>query len=840
MDGSNQGTSNARVPPLAGGLPLSLWGFLGSTGWGCGVRTGLFGFLLIMASGAALAESNHYLGLGSGGNGWIEVRWGRPRNLESWGWARLPWSMYDAARGETRVATGDLDGDGRDELLVGTGPYPTSGGWLAVLDDGLYEHRFLRWVRVPATAYNARNGETFPACGDVDGDGVAEMVIGLGAGGGSAVAVSRRDGTFRWVTLPGAPIGDGATHPACADLDGDGRDEIVVGLGRGGRARAAILDDETTSFRFLRWIETGGAYAEQVGASFPACGDMDRDGDAEVVMGRASFPSDGGWMARFASLRDGGGFLGWMRLPWTEYNARDGATRPAMGDVDGDREAEVLVGLGNGGGGRYAWFDNNAAFVRWGQVPTIRLPGNDGQTWPAVNRGRATAMFVAMHLQYNLSSGAPVPDADVDAIVQRCSVNRVRKIVVGVWTTRSLRRGVMWARREPGRADLANGDGSSAYLAAGRGFSLQRMIDAGRAARPPVEVYASLVSFGENTGVSPYQDAHSDFLRNSVVRHILDAYPGLAGVYLDYIRYTGRTDGIESGRAGYFPYAMSGTAGWAPTQTSAGAGSWSLRTGAIGNNQSSVVEFTIDVPAGGTFSFQRRVSSESGGDVLRFLIDGAERGRWSGGVAWGTTSYTVAAGRHTFRWVYAKDAGGVAGSDAAWIDAITVPAVDHARVTRLVTGIRQDVRARGRRLGAFMMGWAFTSDWRSYLPHIGQHWEDLSEGLDIMSPMLYAAYSSTYPTLDAIRATVRDRTRMAVGACAARRAPCRVETIVANWTDGRFTATPGTVFTSLAAAAEGGSDDFSVFRLEHMDRGSERGEWDALRTFLRGGAPPSR
>jgi len=38
-------------------------------------------------------------------------------------------------------------------------------------------------VQVPWPAYDASNGETYVAVGDLDGDGAAEIVAGLGAGG---------------------------------------------------------------------------------------------------------------------------------------------------------------------------------------------------------------------------------------------------------------------------------------------------------------------------------------------------------------------------------------------------------------------------------------------------------------------------------------------------------------------------------------------------------------------------------------------------------------------------------------------------------------------------------
>jgi len=794
-----------------------------------------------LGGASALAEDNYFIGLGRNGQGFVEVRWGAGRSNAAWGWARLPWSGYNAAVGETRAATGDVDGDGNDELLVGLSSYPAGGGgFVGVFDDCAKGCQFLRWVRVRWAAYNARNGETTPACGDLDGDGDDEIVVGLGPTAFGAVYVCDLAGPLGWARLPLGTPGDGSARPACGDVDGDGRDEIVLGTGRGGGARVAVLDDAAASFALLRWLPTPqDAYAAAVGEARPACGDVDADGDAEILVGRGPYGAGGGYIARYASLRDGAALTGWTRVPWTNYDSRDGETRPALGDTDGDRRDELIVGLGPGGMGYYCLFRPDGTFDRFQRVSNVQRVTPDGSTWPAIARGRSTAMFVALHLDYNLSSGAPLDNSALDAIVSRCSRERVTKIIVGTWSTRGIRRGLMYARREPGKADLLEGDGSSAFLDGGRGFSLQHLIDAGRAARPPVEVFASIVSFGENRGVSAYQDSHSDFLRNTVIRYHADNYPGLAGVYLDYIRYSGRVDTFESGEIGYLPLQMSGSAGWRATQTSAGAGTWSARSGAIGNSQTSTTEMTVDIPVGGTFSFKRRVSSESGGDTLRFSIDSVEKARWSGEAAWATSSHTVTAGTHRFTWSYVKDGGTATGSDAAWIDDITVPTVDHARVTRLVQGIKADLTARGMRVGAFLMGWAGVSGWRSYLPTIGQHWEDLSEQVDILSPMAYSAWSSYYTTLDSIKNRVREKTRWAVDAAMAKGSKARVQSIIANYSDGSLTATPLTIWWSLAAENEGGSDEFSIFRWGHMDRGSETGEWAAFQAYMRNGPPPS-
>ena len=71
--------------------------------------------------------------------------------------------------------------------------------------------------------------------------------------------------------------------------------------------------------------------------------------------------------------------------------------------------------------------------------------------------------------------------------------------------------------------------------------------------------------------------------------------------------------------------------------------------------------------------FWYSVSSESNFDYLRFYIDNVQQGNgWSGAVAWAQAQYNIAAGNHTFRWVYSKDGSVVVGSDKAWIDEVYV------------------------------------------------------------------------------------------------------------------------------------------------------------------------
>ena len=62
--------------------------------------------------------------------------------------------------GPGSVSGGDLDGDGRAEIVIGLGAYPANGGWVEVREDAAGGYTHLKWIRVPFSAYNEANGAT--------------------------------------------------------------------------------------------------------------------------------------------------------------------------------------------------------------------------------------------------------------------------------------------------------------------------------------------------------------------------------------------------------------------------------------------------------------------------------------------------------------------------------------------------------------------------------------------------------------------------------------------------------------------------------------------------------
>jgi hypothetical protein len=122
-----------------------------------------------------------------------------------------------------------------------------------------------------------------------------------------------------------------------------------------------------------------------------------------------------------------------------------------------------------------------------------------------------------------------------------------------------------------------------------------------------------------------------------------------------------------------FPWEFGGKKQWTLTTIEPYEGIYCSKSGWIYDDQTSELMVTYVSGVDDSISFYRRISSEPNYDFLKFYIDGVQYASWSGDKPWQRFSFPVAAGTHTFKWVYAKDIFLSVGQDCSWLDYIEFP-----------------------------------------------------------------------------------------------------------------------------------------------------------------------
>ncbi len=254
--------------------------------------------------------------------------------------------------GGVRTAVGDVNGDGMADLITapGAGSAPTVKVFSGT--DGAQLGSFLAFEE-------SFHGGVYVAAADFDHDGRSEIVVSPDESGGPRVRVLRgADGSRTVADFFGIEDSNfrGGVRVATGDSNGDLVPDLIVAAGFGGGPRIAVFNGASA-------ILSPGSPSRLVGdffafepelrnGSYVAAGDLNGDGIADFVFGGG--PGGG---PRVLAL-DGGDFLrsgGAERTELVNTFAFDpnerGGVRVSASDFDGDGWGDVLAAPGLGGGG---------------------------------------------------------------------------------------------------------------------------------------------------------------------------------------------------------------------------------------------------------------------------------------------------------------------------------------------------------------------------------------------------------------------------------------------------------------------------------------------------------
>lgn len=257
-------------------------------------------------------------------------------------------AYQEYVRNGVKVAAGDVDGDGKDEIITGTGDGSGPHVRIFEADGSVQSPGFFAYQK------HFRGGVNV-ATGDLDGDGIDEIIAGAGVNGGPHIRVFDNDGNPKLTAgfFAYDPAFRGGVTVAAGDIDGDGNDEIIAGAGTGGGPHVRMFEGDGTLlpnsfFAFHPDSRTG----VDVGA-----GDFDGDGRDDVAV--AQLANGEAW-TKIYRYNDNQTVLGEFRA----YGAgvETGANITAH-DIDYDGKAELIVGPGLGGGPQVRIFEKDGSSV---------------------------------------------------------------------------------------------------------------------------------------------------------------------------------------------------------------------------------------------------------------------------------------------------------------------------------------------------------------------------------------------------------------------------------------------------------------------------------------------
>ena len=270
--------------------------------------------------------------------------------------------------GGSVAGAGDVNGDGFADVVIGARGYDTLTGRAYVFYGQANGVSQTPATTLTGEAVHSEFGSVVAPAGDVNGDGRADVLVGapnfssgtgraylyLGGASGLATVAAR--------TLTGTGASDyfAKSLGTAGDVDADGYDDVVVGAdpygGPEGRASIYLGGPAGLGPTPATVLTAAGTGHMAFGAAVGTAGDVNGDGYSDVVVGA---PYDDGRGSASLFLGGASGLTTTVAVTMAGEEAGDnfGASVAPAGDVDGDGHADVVVGARyhEGRGGAYIY-----------------------------------------------------------------------------------------------------------------------------------------------------------------------------------------------------------------------------------------------------------------------------------------------------------------------------------------------------------------------------------------------------------------------------------------------------------------------------------------------------